>query len=101
MFGKKYHWVYGITPEGKGVIAGPFSDRLQAMQAEDSLDRAQTFQLSTRDQSKATRQIKAAIFKQTGNIDRALERKSHRTVTTTPVDDMFEGDPFNENSRQY
>ncbi len=56
-------WVYGKKPEtSQDVLIGPFNSTMRAMQAAEKLDDSQTFDLKTRNQADATRQVKAKLF---------------------------------------
>ncbi len=56
-------WVYGKKPEtSQDVLIGPFDSKVRAMQAADKLDESQIFDLKTRNQADATRQVKAQLF---------------------------------------
>lgn len=96
MFGKRYIWIHGTTPEGRGVVVGPFSDKIQAMQAEDELVKSKSYTLDTRNQAKATRQIKAILMKEGIGVDRAMDRKLHRSIElpvgTSDYLDIDDGD---------
>ena len=120
-----YFWVFGITREGKRILAGPFLDELEAANAEDDLEATRRYRLPTKDRSKATSIVKQKLREDGVPTDDALKRMSHRdtddyedkdnssffgntkrrfkqlgtTVTSrnkTPEESIFEGDPFRD-----
>lgn len=119
-----YFWVFGITREGKRILAGPFLDELEAANAEDDLEATRRYRLPTKDRSKATSMVKQKLREDGVPTDHALKRISHRDVdnledssgglfdgaktrfkqlgTTAisrnrpPEEDIFEGDPFRD-----
>lgn len=119
-----YFWVFGVTREGKRILAGPFLDELEAANAEDDLEATRRYRLPTKDRSKATSIVKQRLREEGVPTDDALKRMSHRDVdfeedkgggflgdakerfkqlgasTTThnkpPEEDIFDGDPFRD-----
>ncbi|KKN75320.1 hypothetical protein LCGC14_0381720 [marine sediment metagenome] len=119
-----YFWVFGVTREGKRILAGPFLDELEAANAEDDLEVTRRYRLPTRDRTKATSIVKQKLREDGVPTDDALKRISHRDVddleensggllsgakerfkqlgaTTAshnrpPEEDIFEGDPFRD-----
>ena len=122
---RTYFWVFGVTREGKRVLAGPFLDELEAANAEDDLEATRRYRLPTKDRSKATSIVKQKLREDGIPTDDALKRISHRdindyededdssffgsarqrlkqlgtTVTSrnkAPEESIFEGDPFRD-----
>ncbi|KKL45934.1 hypothetical protein LCGC14_2350650 [marine sediment metagenome] len=118
---RTYFWVFGVTREGKRILAGPFLDELEAANAEDDLEATRRYRLPTKDRSKATSIVKQKLREDGVPTDDALKRISHRdideddsslfdgarqrfkqlgtTVTSrnkAPEESIFEGDPFRD-----
>ncbi len=77
IFGNVYHWVFGFTKGGKTVVWGPYYSDIEAARSLTCLDDGEVFELDTRNVTKATREIKAALLKRGGDPDEALRRVLH------------------------
>lgn len=72
----EYFYVYGITLKGKPLFLGPLpADEADSIAA--GLQDGEVFIFSTRDQSKATKQIKAELLRRGVDPDLAIGRMSH------------------------
>ncbi len=78
IFGGVYYWIFGFTKGGKTVIWGPYYAPKEADRDLAMLDDGEVFDLSTRDVTKATREIKAELLKRGGDPDEVLKRVLHK-----------------------
>lgn len=72
-----YYYVYGITLKGKQLFLGPIPQD-EAETIASSLDSGEVFESDYKDQARATREIKAELFRRGIDPDVALSRMSHR-----------------------
>ena len=72
-----YFYVFGWTKENKKVCLGPFMSASEADGKLAELEDGETFELKTRDLSKATRIIKAELLSRGEEPDEALRRHLH------------------------
>jgi len=70
-------WAFGQTEKGKRALLGPFSSETEAHERADKLDDMELFQLDTRNQARATQEIKAILLKRGSTADDALTRQLH------------------------
>ena len=75
--GQKYHFVFGFTHEGKKVCLGPFTDASEADGKLAELEDGEVFALTTRDPSRAVREIRAILMSRGEDADGALRRMLH------------------------
>lgn len=78
IFGKVYYWIFGFTKGGKTVVWGPYYDVKEADRDLTTLDDGEVFDLDTRDVTRATREIKAALLQRGGDPDEVLKRVLHK-----------------------
>jgi len=86
---KKYHpepagaekqmffYVFGWTKSGRKLVDGPFTDVRDADTLAATLFEGEIFEKATRDQAKATREIKAELIARGKEPDEALQRVKH------------------------
>jgi len=72
-----YHWVFGLTKGGKKVVWGPYYTATEADRVLSTLDDGEIFELSTRDVTRATREIKSDLMKRGEEPDEVLKRVRH------------------------
>ena len=76
--GQKYYYVFGWTKGGRKLIDGPFTDMQDADALLATLEDGEIFEKATRDQAKATREIKAELLSRGEDPDEALRRVLHK-----------------------
>lgn len=74
---RKWWWVYGHTRTGKRAFLGPFHEEEEAIQRASGLEDIQTFDLRTRSQSEAVRQMRALLLADGKTPDDAIQRQLH------------------------
>lgn len=85
----EYYWIYGTNSStGNYIVLGPYHSEDEARDNAGNLGEPRFFKLPTRDPSKATRMIKAKVFKREG-IGRAMKRVGHSVsgTSTLPEDE--------------
>lgn len=87
-----YIWVFGITNEGKRILAGPFQDNYEAQNAVDDLAMSEQYTLATRDRSKAARIVKQKLRETGVPTDQALKRV-HKPSSDYPGEEMDPDEP--------
>lgn len=91
-----YFWTYGITGRNKPIVVGPFGDETKATDVADKLQESQVFNLVTRNQQQATRQIKAKLAEFYGDYTKPVRNFGHGTVDGPQQDlvrEITEDDP--------
>jgi len=75
-----YYWLVTFRENGQLVVAGCYEDEFEANRVgrEKLHGNFQVFELATADTNRATKILKYKILEQTGNLERALKRASHR-----------------------
>jgi len=73
-----YYYVFGITFGGRKLIDGPFMSYAEADALMSTLESAEVFEKRTKDQAKATREIKAELLSRGEDPDKAIERVKHQ-----------------------
>jgi len=75
-----YWWITTVSSGGKFVIMGPYSSEESASEYGFSHfgPNFEVEQLSTKDQSKATRVLKKKRFDRTNDLDLSLQRAGHK-----------------------
>ena len=106
---RTYFWVLGYSREGKRALIGPYPNDIESNVAADDLDEPEVYELDTRSQPRATKQIKANLFTEDRDMDSALSPQLHPkgpdpgiasfaspAVALRGSTDIFEGDPFKD-----
>jgi len=70
-----FYWVYGLTPSGKRVTLGPYTNAGEADRRASQLVDAEIHELPTRDRGRAVQMVRTKLLKQGEAIDRTLERQ--------------------------
>ncbi len=105
-----YFWVLGYSDEGKRVLLGPYTSEEKAAEAADYLGESIVYPLETRNQQRASRQVKAELLQDGESSGEAMQRQSHPkglvqehsqdvnipTVLAQGGDSIFSGDPFED-----
>ncbi|KKN33911.1 hypothetical protein LCGC14_0799040 [marine sediment metagenome] len=105
-----YFWVLGYSDEGKRVLLGPYASEEKAAEAADFLEETIIYPLETRNQQKASRQVKAELLQDGESSGEAMQRQLHHkglvqehsqdvnipTVLAQGGDSIFSGDPFED-----
>ena len=87
-----YYWIHGTnSATGNGVVLGPYRSEEEARDNAGNLGEPRFFKLTTRDSAKATKQIKAKIFKGQG-IAKAMKRVGHSATGAASPSQQFEID---------
>lgn len=73
----KYFWVYGITKGGKRILWSSDSE-IDASRKLATLEDGEVFELDTRNETRATREIKAILLERGAEPDEVLRRLSHK-----------------------
>ena len=72
-----YYYVFGWTKKGKKLIDGPFTTVQEADTLAATVFEGEIFEKATKDQARATREIKAELLARGEEPDAALERVKH------------------------
>ena len=74
------YWLVTFRENGQLVVAGRYEDEFEARRVgqEKLHGNYQVFELMTRDRNRATAAIKYKILEQTGNLELALKKASHK-----------------------
>lgn len=75
---RKWWWAYGLTPRGKRAFLGPFEAEEDALQGSADLKDVQSFELRTRNQAEAVRQMRAKLLAGGKTPDDAIQRQLHK-----------------------
>lgn len=75
--GTTHWWALGYTDSGKRCVLGPYGSEEEAILFADKLNEPETFELKTRDQSKAVKQIRAILLRSGVSPDEAITRQLH------------------------
>lgn len=81
-----YYWVLGYTDGGKRCVLGPCRDSIEAYELADGLNESEVFELKTRDQSKAVKQIRVTLLRRGGTADEAIARQLHEKGLVRELD---------------
>ncbi len=80
IIGRKYWYAFGVTPEGRNVLLGPFDSQVEAGNSSHELGKVKIFPLGTSDRNRATGIVKASLMKrQAQSPDNILRPMRHRT----------------------
>ncbi len=72
-----YFWIYGKTRKDKSVLIGPYWDEGRASRIAEKLEDSQLFHLPTKNQTKATRIVKARLGEATGRFGDHVKNFQH------------------------
>ena len=75
-----YWWIVTFTEQGRLVVLGPYESETEANRLGVSklAGNFQVIELQTADQAKATKIIKYNLFKESNDLERALQKARHQ-----------------------